>query len=144
MRVDAWQNGTANWWRWPLVPLASLLGASLVAVFYYLWTWLSINMMGGGSDGWIVQFITPLFVACIFSYALVWCGCFVAPRAKFITGVVITTLFVMYLFVGAYQLLFSTDFATGRKVLLSIQAVVGIISAIIAVYMIREEEQRKY
>ena len=98
-QVNLWEG----WWRWPLVPVASIIGAFLGAVVFMLLQFVSMKFSGHYNEsGWYFQYILPLMRDGIFGFLAVFCGCMVAPRSKLIVGVVLTTLLGMLFFITVF------------------------------------------
>lgn len=87
------RNLWEGWWRWPLIPIASIAGAFLGSAAFMLIQWLSMKYSGHyNENGWYFQYILPLMKDGLFGFLAVYLGCLVAPRGKLIVGVVLTTL----------------------------------------------------
>lgn len=124
-----------SWWRWPLIPVASIAGAFLGSAAFMLIQWLSMNFSGNFDEsGWYYKYILPLIRDFIFGFLIVFLGCFVAPQGKLIVGVVLTTLlgalFIFY-FLNPHESLTITGVLSGI-------ALLG--GAIIAVTQTNEEK----
>lgn len=91
-----------GWWRWPLIPVASMVGAFIGAGGFMLIQWVSMKISGRYSEsGWYFQYILPFLRDGIFGFLVVFCGCLVAPRGKLIVAVILTTLMgVLFIFMA--------------------------------------------
>lgn len=129
-----------GWWRWPLVPFAAFLGATAGAVVFVLLQWLGMKLHGGMSeDGWFFMYILPVFQSAVFGYLYSVISCAVAPKAKLVTGVVMVTLlgaFTLFLLVVAWS---GNLGSTGEAVKATIQMVVSMVAAVVALVSFREE-----
>lgn len=98
--VDPEPERTATgWWRWPLVPLAAVAGATAgSSLFLALW-WLGMKFEGGGEDGWLFLYVRPVVGACVFGWLFSAISWWVAPQGKLITGTVMVTILSLVLLV---------------------------------------------
>ena len=88
-KASLWEG----WWRWPLIPIISILGAFLGSAIFVLLEWLSMILRGNYSENsWYFYYILPLIREGLFGFLVVYLGCLVAPRGRLIVGVVLTTL----------------------------------------------------
>lgn len=132
-------SAPAQWWRWPLIPIAAALGACAAALLMAGFQWLSIKFMGGGTDGWFFKYIVPLMSAGAFGWAFIRASCEVAPRGKFITGVVMATILTLYnITISAYFLLRST-YGWGDTLTTVLWGVVATGAGIITLIQFRDE-----
>lgn len=93
--INLWDG----WWRWPLVPIASIVGAFLGSAVFVVVQWLSMKFSGNYNEsGWYFQYIVPLLRDGLYGFLTVYFGCLVAPRGKLIVGVVLTTLIAVVFF----------------------------------------------
>ncbi len=101
-RENLWEG----WWRWPLIPVASVIGAFLGSSAFILLQWFSMKFSGHyNENGWYFQYILPLMRDGLFGFFVVYFGCLVAPRGKLIVGVVLTTLLgVLFIIVAALSI----------------------------------------
>jgi hypothetical protein len=128
-----------QWWRWPLIPIAAVLGAFAAALLMAGFQWLSIKFMGGGTDGWLFKYIVPLMSAGAFGWAFVRASCEVAPRGKFITGIVMATILTLFnIVVAAFILLRSTE-GWGAMLAGVLWGVVATVVGIVALMQFRTE-----
>lgn len=119
-----------GWWRWPLVPIASIVGAFLGAAAFMIMQWLSIKFSGKFNEsGWYFQYIVPLIRDCLFGFLAVYLGCLAAPRGKLIVGVILTTLIAVSPFF--FYLLTPSEVITATWFLSSIALIVGGIIGVI-------------
>jgi hypothetical protein len=122
------QNAT-TWWRWPLVPFVGLVAGAAAAIAFALFQWLGMKFAGGYSeDGWYFLYILPVITSGIFGYAFVISTHSVAPRGKFISSVVMTTILGLLLLLSVLLAWGPTSQSIGH----SIQSTVGSIAALIA------------
>lgn len=85
-----------DWWRWPLLPVAAILGAILGSGLWLVIQWLLLKFYGGAAeDGWIYRYVLPTVSSGIFGWLFVSISCRVAPRGKVIAGTVMTTILVL-------------------------------------------------
>lgn len=119
----------SEWWRWAFVPFVGVIGGTLGALAFGLIQWLGLKLQGGFSeDGWYFLYILPTITSGIFGYVFVTVTHYVAPRGKFISSVVMTTILGLFLALSvvlAWGLLMQS---TGE----SIKATVGCIASLVA------------
>jgi hypothetical protein len=118
------------WWKWPLVPLASLFGSILAVAAFYLMQWLSIKFLGGSSNGWFFQYLVPISASGVFGFAFVWCAGKVAPIYKSRTCIFMAALVVVLTIFDVYLTLTVYKNTNGDLIVKLLQAVVAIIAAI--------------
>lgn len=139
---DSESSHAATWWRWPLIPFACLLGASIGATVIAYLNWVSLKMMGGYSeDGLFYSYIMPIFSNVAFGFIWSWIACAVAPRGKVITGAIMTTILGMMLLLGI-TMMFIPEFlenTLGEKIQGVIGGIAMMIAAIAAVIQAKEE-----
>jgi len=59
MNLEETQTESSGWWRWPLLPFASVIGAAIGAILFTFLQWFGLKMHGGYStDGWFYQYCT--------------------------------------------------------------------------------------
>ena len=96
MPINSDRNVANQWWRWPLMPIAAILGGIAGSAAFALIQWLGIKLQGGYSeDGWMLQYVLPALTSGAFGWLFVYISCAVAPRGKIIAGTVMTTLLVL-------------------------------------------------
>lgn len=115
-----------GWWRWPLIPIASIIGAFLGSAAFMLLQWFSMKLSGHYNEsGWYFQYILPLFRDGIFGFLVVYFGCLVAPRGKLIVGVVLTTLLGAVFILIAVMSIKGLPGGTGSSLLSGIVTFIG-------------------
>ena len=81
-----------GWWRWPLIPVFSTIGALLGSTIFMLLQLLDMKFNGGFSESsWYYLYVLPLLRDSIFGFLFVYFGCLAAPRGKLIVGVILAT-----------------------------------------------------
>lgn len=129
-------NGTTvknQWWKWPLVPLASLVGASLAVVAFVLMQWVSLKFIGGSPNGWLFKYIVPVFASGVFGFAFIWSACQVAPRYKAITSIVMSTVLIILLLVILFLICTNPKYSYGVIILSLFQCAVTCFVAVATV-----------
>jgi hypothetical protein len=134
----------SEWWRWPLLPFACVLGASLGALALTWVQWFSMKMMGGFSeDGWYYLYVLPLMGSALFGFLWSRIACAVAPRGKIIAGTVMTTVLGMLVLLGVLLILASPGRTGGEKIQAVVGAIATVVGAIVAVvYVYQESDSR--
>lgn len=130
-----------GWWRWPLVPLAAVLGALAGSLALFFVLWLSMKMRGDfNENGWLYLYIIPLMQAATFGYLYTWISCAVAPRGKFITGVVmVTTLLALHAVALIFVWQRSPD--TGAAIQVTVSGIAIGIACIVGLIHAHEEHE---
>lgn len=119
----------STWWRWPLLPFATLIGSVLGSALIYMLQWLGMKMSGGYTeDGWMFKYVLPVMQSAVFGYLYARIACYVAPRGKVIAGVVMVTLLLATFAVFLLVAWIRPPVHTGA----AIQATIGVIAAGIA------------
>jgi hypothetical protein len=124
------QQHKNEWWKWPLVPIASIAGACLGVAAFVLMQWVSLKFMGGSADGWLFKYIVPVMSSAVFGYAFIWCACKVAPKSKAITGIVMATLLVLIMVFGFYFAVTNSHNTYGDIILGILQGIAASCAAI--------------
>jgi hypothetical protein len=109
-----------GWWRWPLLPFAAYLGASVGSELLTVLSWLYVALRGGPTqDGLVFLHIVEIVQSAVYGYLFGYIACAVAPRAKRTAGGVmagvlaIATLFALFLvWTDSYRPLVPTSLTT--------------------------------
>jgi hypothetical protein len=130
----------SEWWRWPLLPFAAVLGAVLGAMLFGMVQWFGMKMQGGYSeDGWMYRYVMPVLISGAFGWLYAWIACEVAPRGKVIAGVVMTTILFL-LAAGSVMLAWVTSgYGIGDTIQATIGCVVSLVAAIVALIQAHEK-----
>lgn len=129
-----------QWWRWPLMPFAALIGGQVGAFVFNLFQWLSMKFYGGYSpDGWMYIYVLPLMSAAVFGYLFAYIACTMAPSAKWTAGVVMTAVLGTVLAVLLIFIWLSPAFGTGKSIFESVKATVTIVGAVAGLLQLKEE-----
>ncbi len=127
-KINLWEG----WWRWPLIPVASIVGAFLGSSAFMILQLFNMKLSGQYNEsGWYFQYILPLIRDGIFGFLMVYFGCLIAPRGKLIVGVVLTTLLGTIFVVLAVLSIKNIPGATGLGALSGIVAFIGGILGVI-------------
>ena len=120
----------SGWWRWPLLPLAATIGATLAAVALTLLQWFAMGLGGTyPTDGWYFLFVMPALSAAVFGWLFILITFIVAPRGKVIAAIVMTALLgVLSLFAGIFIWLNPND-APGPSIQASVSSIATMVSA---------------
>ena len=136
--LDAKSN---QWWRWPLVPIASIVGAGLGSTLFVLFQWFSMKLMGGFSDdGWMYLYILPCMSSATFGFMYIWIACYVAPRGKVITGIVMATILIIASVAGLlYVWSTNANLPTGKSIQNTIEILFTAIACVVSVLHANDE-----
>lgn len=115
--------------RWAAMPVAAILGSVIGSILIVTIYWFSMKFQGGYSeDGWFYLYVIPVIASVAFGGLWVWISMSVAPRGKFVAGIVMTTILCLPLLALTVLV-----WALGRSTVSeSIQSTVGCIAAIIS------------
>ena len=129
-----------DWWRWPLVPIGSVIGATLGAMLLGGMNWLFMKMNGGmNEDGLWYRFVQPVMVFGLFGYLWSTLAYMIAPHGKLIAAVVMTTVLGMLCVFVVIKLVTSPDLPTSNKIMSSIAIVASLICGISGVVQYHSE-----
>jgi hypothetical protein len=116
-----------SWWRWPLVPFASILAAGLGSVVANIALLLCLRLLGGGQpDGFGFLYVLPAVSYGIFGYITSLVSYSLSPSHKLMAAVVMSFLMLAVLALA----LFAT-FSANTQVGLFTHLVIGTVSAAI-------------
>ena len=133
-----------QWWRWPLMPLASIAGACAGSIVIGLFLWFTMKLQGGFSeDGWFYIYVTPVISSIAFGYNYSYIACSVAPCGKVIAGTVMATLLAIFLIGGVVIFWTSPAKTTEESVQITIGAVACIVAAITALVEAHSQEKTR-
>lgn len=99
------ENQPSQWWRWPLMPFASVAGGLTGAALVFLIQWIGIKKAGFATDGWLVLYVLPTMSSAAFGWVYVFVSYAVAPRWKFVSGVIMTAVLCIACAAKAYTAL---------------------------------------
>ena len=116
----------SQWWRWPLVPLASFVAGTAGAFAFGAFFWLSMKLQGGYQEtGWMFRYVLPILCMGAFGWLFVTSASWVAPRGKFIVAVVMLTVLIL---IGLMNLLVHWVFQT-TEISEAVRVTFGAVSA---------------
>ena len=120
-----------QWWRWPLVPIAAIAGGMAGSLLFGALNWFSFKLHGGFSeDGWWYRYILPIIISGIFGWLYVKISYYVAPRGKFITGIVMTTLLFIFCFFGLWLTWHFEKYSTSQSIQVTVITIATLIAAV--------------
>ncbi len=138
------KNQSQQWWRWVLMPFAAVGGALIGAILFTLVQWFGMKLQGGYSeDGWMFLYVLPLISSVVFGWLYVYISCAVAPSAKAIAGIIMTTILVMIsvFFVSVSWLI--PSYTLGQSIQQTVGAIASTIAAIATMVSIHSESSRE-
>lgn len=130
----------SQWWRWPLMPVASIGGAVFGSMIVGGINRLGMMMNGASPDGWWIRFIEPIMVSGMFGYIWAYLAYAIPPFAKLISGVVMTTILGMLCLFTIVMAFNDVTLPTGDRVSTSIAAAATLVGAIGAILQCREDD----
>lgn len=140
MSMSQGTTSASQWWRWPVMPFAAVIGGAVGALLFTALQWLGMKFQGGFSaDGWAYIYVLPVISAATFGYLYTYISCTVAPSGKFTAGVVMTSFYGVLGTLLCVLMWFNPDYTTGRAVVETIRFLAGIGAAIVALVQVRDE-----
>ena len=136
------QEGVSGqWWRWPLMPFAAVIGGALGALLLVLVQWFFMKLQGGFSeDGWMFRYVLPIVASGAFGWIYVWITCKMAPRGKVISGIVMTTILGLFLLANVLIAWYLPRYPIGETIQISVGGVASLVAAVFAVMQVHDEE----
>ena len=133
MQTEPAPSKAGEYLRWVALPFATLIGAAVASLAFRLIQWVCLKFQGGFSeDGWFFLYILPIFASAVYGYAYVEISYAVAPKAKVVASIVMTTLLGVLCLGGAVFVWYVNAKSPADMVHLAVQAVATMIAAIVA------------
>jgi len=88
-------QASSQWWRWPLVPIASIGGACLASFLFTLLPFFSFKSGAYQETQWHQIYIMPALPYGVFGYVLAYIAHSVAPKGKLVTSAIMATTFIV-------------------------------------------------
>jgi hypothetical protein len=99
-----------TWWRWPLMPIASLLGATIASGLLNVVVFFGFMILSGRQpDGWFLLYVVPLLSYGIFGYVVALVAYSLAPRHKLFAGLTMTAVMLVLMALVLMGTYFSPD-----------------------------------
>ncbi len=135
-------NSSSKWWLWPILPFASVIGATLGAFFLALIQWIGMKMQGGfREDGWYFLYVMPVFSSAIFGWLFSYITLYLAPKGKVITATIMVTILGVILSFSTFILWANPYKELGETIQASIGSVVTMIVAISTIVSQKDDFQ---
>ena len=133
-------NIKSQWWRWPLMPFASFIGASIGAVLFTALQWFGMKLYGGYSeDGWFYIYVLPIISSAVFGWIYVWITYNIAPTGKLIAGAVMTTV-LGFIGVASLVIVWGVDkYSTSEAIQSTVGAVATLFTAIVTLVQLHQD-----
>ena len=127
------------WWRWPLVPVASILAAAVGAIVLSTIQGIAVGLQDDYSrTGWFHLFIYPVIPSAIFGYLLAGVAFHVAPTARLQAGTVMTT-FMGFVLVAFTTFCWVAGVPAGDAIQTTMGSLAAIAAAVVALLQARKE-----
>ena len=131
---------SSQWWRWPLLPFAAIIGGTLGAFLLVLLQWFGMKMQGGFSeDGWYFRYILPIVSAAAFGWLYVLITLNVAPKGKVIAAVVMTTVLGVLTCFGLLLTWLNPNQGTAAAVQSTVGSIASVVAAIATIVSSKDE-----
>lgn len=128
------------WWRWPLVPLASILVAAVGAIAVTIFQEVAVGFYEGYSkEGWFHIYIYPLIPCALFGYLLAGTALRVAPRAQ-MTAAVTMTAIMSFVLIALTAFSWSAGVPGGDAIQTTVGSVAMIGAAVMA--LMHDDDER--
>lgn len=134
----------SQWWRWPLIPIAALIGAPLGGAVIAILQWLSMKMMGGFyEDGWWYRYVMPVSSSAVSGYLYTHITWSVAPNGKVIASVVMITLLSVIAIFNVLLAWAIPRYSLGDSIRATLGSIAAVMCSIVTLVDLYREEQRK-
>jgi len=140
MNYEKPQSISSNWWIWPLLPFAVVIGASIGAFLLTLIQWLGMKMQGGFSeDGWYYLYILPVVSSAAFGWLYAYITLYLAPNGKIIAASVMVTVLGVIMAIGLLIMWLNPNRVLGESVQASIGSIATLVAAIATIVTQKDE-----
>jgi uncharacterized protein YacL len=86
-------DSRSQWWRWPIMPIATVVGSLAGSVIFPLFYWFSLKFSGGFyEDGWMFVYVLPIASSAVFGALWAHISYLVAPYGKLTASTVMVTI----------------------------------------------------
>ncbi|MBF5037935.1 hypothetical protein INP77_00370 [Methylophilus sp. 13] len=134
---------SSQWWRWPLLPFASILGGLLGSMLFVFLHWLLMKFQGDfHEDGWWFRYILPTISSGVFGWLYIYITFRVAPKGKVIAGVVMTTILGIFTIFSIVASWYLSSNSMINAIQQTIGALAAFIFAIVGLVQMKDEQER--
>lgn len=141
MNAGEQRSNAYQWWRWPLVPVAAILGAMAGGFFIAVMQWVALKTTGAAyGEGLMKGFFLPLANVVIGGYLYGYLSCMVAPRAKVRTGMIMSGILAVLMVLAITIYWMSADHTASHKAIQALLYFSNAFSAMVAVSMFNKEK----
>lgn len=137
------KRSTNQWWRWALMPVAAVAGtlflSFLVSIVYTYFSKVFLEAYVGAG---VTRFNANILASLCFGYVYISIACAVAPRGKFVVGVVMAGLFLAYVIVTDVAIWVSSLYEVSGAIWESICSLVALMAAAAALFQVHRESGR--
>lgn len=132
MDYDKTPDSAAGWWRWPLVPVASIVTATIGALMLTTLQEVAIGFHDGyAKSGWFHLYIYPLIPSALAGYLLAGTAIRVAPAARVTAGVAMTAI-MGFVLIAFTAFLWSAGVPRGDAIQTTVASAAAIAAAVVA------------
>lgn len=140
MNYENPQRSSSQWWIWPLLPFAAVLGASIGAFLLTLMQWFGMKMQGGFSeDGWYFLYILPVISSVAFGWLYAYITLYLAPKGKVVTASVMVTVLGVISAIGLLFMWLNPLRELGEAIQASLGSITTMIAAIATIVTQKED-----
>jgi hypothetical protein len=129
----------SDWWRWPLVPVASIAGASLAVAIVFVFHWIMVISEANWVELLLYPFVTPIVASGIFGFFWSSIAYLIAPRGKLIAAVVMTIILGFLLALASIRALNDSGDILD-KVKFIVTAIIAMITSICGLVIMNKEK----
>jgi hypothetical protein len=130
----------SQWWRWPLLPFAVVAGALAGAFALTVVQWLGMKWQGGYSeDGWYYRYVLPVVSSAFFGWLYALIALNVAPNAKILASVVMTTILGVISAIGLLSVWSDHRKSLAEAIQSTIGSIASLTAAIVTIVSSRDD-----
>ena len=121
-----------DWWRWALLPFATIGGAVIGAFITWFTLWFGMKLRGEiGMDGWYFRYVMPVLVSAVFGCVYAYIAYEMAPRSKAIAGTVMVTILGVLTVIALLQTWVAPDITIGKQINMTVGGAATMIAAVL-------------
>lgn len=132
---------SSQWWRWPLMPFAAVIGALLGTLLITGFNWLGMKMAGFSENGWWYLYIRPLIQAGLFGGIYSWIAYSIVPRGGLIASTVMSTILGVLAVIVLWFAWNATQATVGSRIGDTIYTIALIAGCVVGLRMAHDEEK---
>jgi len=132
MNAEAQTDGSNQWWRWVVLPFATIIGSAIGTFLISLLQWFGMKMQGGFSeDGWYFLYIMPVISSAVFGWLYAYIACEIAPKGKVVAGTVMVTVLGFIAVLGLLITWMRPDKSIGESIQITLGSIATMVAAVL-------------